>query len=417
MTGRWRLVALAAMLLLASCRARLSTLDPPEIADRARPAIVPIFTRVEATGSIPNIEFDTNRLATDAGIQAGDSREEKLEKYYRTFLSSPEEYLRDGDKTIPVKTGVMMLGTGFIVTTDGYILTNAHVVKPDKEDVAKAVVEKISDQVEQNEQDFQREFERMLPGQTISDDAAGRLKSAFMKQYVKSATLDYNTEVIAVLSTPGPDGKPDARPCDIKKLGEPTPGKDVAVLKIEGRNLPTLALAQGVESGSVTTGSELLIMGYPGKVFEDPDITLASRLQPSLTFGHVSGIREMAGGFRVIQTDAPINHGNSGGPALNIYGQVVGQATFGEEDSQGLNFAIDIGVAREFLQELNVTPSGSSHASAGRPSSRDSGRDHSRESGRETGSGNAHKFPVGIVLLLIVLVGVAVAVAFAVSRN
>jgi hypothetical protein len=54
--------------------------------------------------------------------------------------------------------------------------------------------------------------------------------------------------------------------------------------------------------------------------------------------------------------DAAINPGNSGGPVLNSRGQVVGLATFQLVGTQGVNFAVAIDLARQFLNELSVRP-------------------------------------------------------------
>jgi serine protease Do len=408
MNRRWLLPGLIGLLFLSACRTAPVSLTPMQIAERSKSATVLIFTKVNATGTIPNLALNTNHLKTDASarFRAGDTDKDMQEKYVQTFLDSPEEYLREGDDTFSVKTEVGMLGTGFIVTPDGYVLTNAHVVKPDKQELAKAVLEKLSDEVDHEVDGIKKSIDDMLPGETISESGANHLRAALLKQYAKDANLDFQSDVLVVLSPKTPGGEPDTRRCDIKKLGEVTPGKDVAVLKIMGSDLPTLPLAQGVDSGGVSVGSDLLILGYPGQIFKDPDITDASKLQPSLTIGHVSGIRDMAAGFHVIQTDATINHGNSGGPALNDFGQVVGQATFMEADSQGLNFAIDIGVAREFLQELNVNLNSPSR------------RAESALASTHVESSSGHRsFPIGIVLLLVLVIGAAVVVAIVVSRS
>jgi hypothetical protein len=74
----------------------------------------------------------------------------------------------------------------------------------------------------------------------------------------------------------------------------------------------------------------------------------------------------MRGGWEVLQTDASITHGNSGGPAINEKGEVIGLATFGSIDQQrgvevqGMNFVVPSSIVREFLDMANVEPAMSS---------------------------------------------------------
>ncbi|GAC1637376.1 MAG: hypothetical protein NVS9B14_17250 [Candidatus Acidiferrum sp.] len=90
---------------------------------------------------------------------------------------------------------------------------------------------------------------------------------------------------------------------------------DIALLKIDGENLPALQLADANETHQ---GQDVLAIGNPG------DAMLFS-----VTKGIVSAVGPFpsAGPGTWIQTDAPINPGNSGGPLLNMYGEVVGIST------------------------------------------------------------------------------------------
>lgn len=86
--------------------------------------------------------------------------------------------------------------------------------------------------------------------------------------------------------------------------------------------------------------SAVLVMGYPR-----PDILGG---EPTITSGVLSGIREEENGRVLVQTDAAMNPGNSGGPILNSRGSVIGVSDFILRESDRLNF----GVATESIQEF-----------------------------------------------------------------
>jgi S1-C subfamily serine protease len=98
---------------------------------------------------------------------------------------------------------------------------------------------------------------------------------------------------------------------------------DVALVKVNA-SLPTLDSA--FSSGHPpTVGDSVLAYGSP------------LGLEGTATVGIISAIRR---GF--IQTDAQINHGNSGGPLVNAFGEVLGLTTLGYGEGSGVGFAVDI---------------------------------------------------------------------------
>ncbi len=131
------------------------------------------------------------------------------------------------------------------------------------------------------------------------------------------------------------------------------PANDVALLMIDpkGKKLPTVPLG---DSSKLQVGQHVLAIGNP------------FGLQGTLTAGVISArgrtIRDEEGRLieDLIQTDASINHGNSGGPLLNSRGEVIGinAAMFspsGQGGSVGINFAIPINTARRITEELLAT--------------------------------------------------------------
>jgi serine protease Do len=166
-------------------------------------------------------------------------------------------------------------GSGFIIESDGYILTNNHVV-----DGAEEIIVALSDR---------REREAVIVGQ----DALS----------------------------------------------------DLAVLKIEGENLPTLDMGS---SDSLEAGQWVVAIGSP------------FGFEHSVTAGIVSAtgrsLPENNGNYvPFIQTDVAINPGNSGGPLLDLNGKVVGinsQILTRSGGFMGLSFAIPIDVAMEVAEQL-----------------------------------------------------------------
>ena len=118
---------------------------------------------------------------------------------------------------------------------------------------------------------------------------------------------------------------------------------DIAVVKIDGKDLPTLSF---VNSDTLRQGQLVLAVGSP------------LGLQNSLTHGVVSAtFRQLdpESPMVYIQTDAPINPGNSGGPLLDVEGRVAGINTmiFSESGgNEGIGFAIPANLAKDVYQRL-----------------------------------------------------------------
>lgn len=134
---------------------------------------------------------------------------------------------------------------------------------------------------------------------------------------------------------------------------------DIAVLKIEGNNLPSVVLG---DSDNLEVGQWVIALGNP---FGFALSELNKKYEPTVTVGVISatGRAIQAGRARgesriysdLIQTDASINPGNSGGPLVNIYGEVIGINTAilsPTGGSIGIGFAIPINKAKKLLQSL-----------------------------------------------------------------
>ena len=125
------------------------------------------------------------------------------------------------------------------------------------------------------------------------------------------------------------------------------PLKDVALLKINDDNLPTLTLG---DSDAVKIGQVAIAIGnslgrYPNSVTKGIISGLGRSITASSDVGGQTENLE-----DVIQTDAEINLGNSGGPLLNSKGEAIGINTAIETIGRGLGFAVPINEAKKALQ-------------------------------------------------------------------
>ncbi len=169
------------------------------------------------------------------------------------------------------------------------------------------------------------------------------------------------------------------------------PRTDIAVLKIEGSNFPTLTLA---DSSKVEVGDIVLAIGDPFGVGQ------------TVTAGIVSATGR--GGLGIeqvedfIQTDAPINPGNSGGALVDDEGHLIGINTAilsgNSGGNQGIGFAVPINMARHDMDEIlahgkvehgylgilpqDVTPALAKAFNTHRYQRRSGGRNHSQQPGR-----------------------------------
>jgi hypothetical protein len=114
--------------------------------------------------------------------------------------------------------------------------------------------------------------------------------------------------------------------------------RDLAVVHIAGFDLAALDLGN---SNSLTVGEPVVIVGSP------------RGLEGTVTAGILSSVRDNGDGFKVLQTDAAVNPGNSGGPLVNSKGQAIGVVSFKLRSSEGLNFAIPINYVSGLLNELH----------------------------------------------------------------
>ncbi|HUS26977.1 MAG TPA: trypsin-like peptidase domain-containing protein [Kofleriaceae bacterium] len=234
-----------------------------------------------------------------------------------------------------VQEAVGGTGTGWFMTPDGYVATNAHVVSDihDGDEAAKKALLKML------YADINKAYEKEI----------SRMSNADLQRLVDAIKLvDFEKRAYIVL----PNG--DKLNYEIKSFGKPGSGRDAAIIKVKTENAPTLVIA---DSAKVTVADPIVVIGYPGVADMKVLLDEKSQLQASVTDGSISSLKRASSGEQILQISAPITHGNSGGPALDMKGNVVGLATFGNESEvQGFNFLVASSTLMEMVNDAKVEP-------------------------------------------------------------
>jgi serine protease DegQ len=135
-------------------------------------------------------------------------------------------------------------------------------------------------------------------------------------------------------------------------VGEAMSGRNLALLRLEAADMPTLALG---DSGTSKIGDRLHILGFPGVVLSHELLNASAKVEASVTNGAVSVFKQDVADQPVIQTDAPINVGNSGGALINASGELVGINTAVLAKNlgvEGIGFAIPVNLVRGVMHEI-----------------------------------------------------------------
>jgi S1-C subfamily serine protease len=133
---------------------------------------------------------------------------------------------------------------------------------------------------------------------------------------------------------------------------------DLAVLKVDATGLPTLSLGS---SQGLKLGQQVVAIGYALALEGGPSVTagIVSSLDRTIEVQDAqctvcpNGIRTYSD---IVQTDAAINHGNSGGPLVDMSGRVVGINSAGTDSAENIGFAIAIDSAKGTIRQAISDP-------------------------------------------------------------
>jgi len=216
-------------------------------------------------------------------------------------------------------------GSGFVIDSFGYIVTNYHVIQRAYE--ANDVVKRY--------ENFWDELANNTTKKIASEDVASFINGTINTISRRDSITDLPAQVFIRFGTNGGE-KGDATSyyaCDIVDVA---PELDVAVLKMNKPSSSLKQLSYG-SSSDLLVGQSLLAIGNPFGLDRTLSSGLVSALGRSVTGVAGNEIKNC------VQTDAAINPGNSGGPLLNLNGEVVGVNTMiitTSGSSAGIGFAV-----------------------------------------------------------------------------
>ncbi|MBQ5316669.1 MAG: trypsin-like peptidase domain-containing protein [Oscillospiraceae bacterium] len=224
-------------------------------------------------------------------------------------------------------------GTGIVLTNDGYIITNAHVV--------------------------QTETPELVSGNNGFGNGIGGgyddIFSYFFGGGGSYRNVTKNAEKVTVVLSEDDGNEYEAEIVGADK------NSDIAVLKINAEGL-SLQAAEFGDSNALEMGDTAIAIGYPLGMGLSVSQGVISGLNRTLDVELSTG---GAASMTLIQTDTPINAGNSGGPLVNAQGQVVGitSSKLVQSSIEGMAFAIPITDAMPIISDLmnkgyvtNTTP-------------------------------------------------------------
>ena len=259
---------------------------------------------------------------------------------------------QQNEAPVQEQSGNGATGSGFIINSDGYVTTNGHVVElcynydQDKSKVLNQMIVNFALQKLQQ------------AGEQLTSQNATALVQKWIQEHTPQIVQDQVVKKVYISNG-------DVYDYEIKKYSPSIAegGKDIAVVKIEAHDLPVLKLGS---SSDLKLQQLVFPVGYPGAASPGPLSLLGEKtsLEVSITRGTVSALKVDYKGVPVIQTDAAITHGNSGGPACNEDGEVIGISTFGSlasdsytgapKEVAGFNFLVPIDTAKEFIDDAGV---------------------------------------------------------------
>src|SRR5260370_219981 len=263
------------------------------------------------------------------------------------FSSGNVSFPQGGGNGYPLGFG----GSGTFISANGDILTADQVVNPPQSGLDSFLQQKAAQDVANYMNQVQKVNPPVTPDQVAQALASGQLNSTsqydtpFSRAYLSFAftgplsATTFQSIPVNVFSN-----------VDRIEAQSAFNQKDVAIIHVS--NMDDMPMVQLGDSSGVQVQDQLTIIGFPGN--GDVSTTPTNLLTSSVNTVSVSSIKTTDTGAPLIQVGGNVEHGDSGGPALDSTGKVVGIVSFGI-GTQGITSFLQAGnSAQQLVQQLNL---------------------------------------------------------------
>lgn len=341
---------------------------------------------VESRSLLESAIFGQLAYAADSPASTASFTSEKISTTYspavvKIFNVYCQDILVDGEQALKNSCSGGT-GSGFFINQDGYIASNGHVTSSNPKDILINAAYYYYRRGDSRLIDYLGVKAKLTPADLPTGTPTVRLEFLFDKLYgIDDSRVTAQNDAVNLLVSLGKE-QPDvkellaitnkrelyaeqptikkAKPVaqDFRSIDGITKffASDVAIIKIDGSNYPVTKLGS---INSLLQGVNLSILGFPGNATNN-GIVDSSEAKATLTSGKVSSIKNALGSDRkLIETDTTIGHGNSGGPAFNETGEVVGIATYtaAKVGDGTYNYVRDVKDVIDLASKNGVTPS------------------------------------------------------------
>ena len=263
------------------------------------------------------------------------------------FAAGNVTFPQDGSKGYPLVTS----GSGTFISAHGDILTADHVVNPPQADLDSFLQQTAAQDVATYMDSTLKANPQVSAAQVAQALASGQLNST--SQYDTPQSRIYlSFAFTGPLSATSFQSIPSNVFSNVDRIEAQSAvnQKDVAIIHVS--NMDDMPMVQLGDSSGVQVQDQLSIIGFPGN--GDVSTTPTNLLTSSVNTVNVSSIKTTDTGAPLIQVGGNVEHGDSGGPALDSTGKVVGIVSFGIGTQGSTSFLQAGNSAQQLVQQLNL---------------------------------------------------------------